>query len=275
MIASTTIQNVPRDLASISALSLSHQYKLVYQLGILDTEDQKSAFHGMRPEERAQLVLDTLNEYDKTGKGTMNNQLPLPMPMQQAQIAMPPGGLQQPQLPSPVQQYQQPPMQQMPMPQMPGGMPQMPGAMPQMPGSMPQPQLPGGMPGPRPQMPGPMPSMMSAPQQTQPAQSAPAPQAAPASYTTDAIRDLSTAVRELAESMQQMLEVQKKLSEHTNQVAHATENNTKICQLLVTMMIPFIEAQTSTPHDQYVTWLKSILDQGYDKFYLNQLLGKE
>lgn len=267
MIATTTVDGVPRDLQHIANLPLSHQYKLVYNLGVLSTEDQKTAFHALDKNQRAQVVLDALIEYDKKGNN-MNQpkaQMTLPqMQPQTQQIPLPPQGIGAPgQVPGQVPGQ----MPQMGMPQMgmPMGQPMsQPMGMPMGQPQMGQPQM--GMPMGQPQMGAPM--GMGMPQQQQPMMSQPqmmSAQPAPQAPTQN------DSIAKLAEAMSALAAAQEKMATELQALNSRASAHAKVSMLEYMTLISFIEQQLNSPHENLMNYLRDLAQKGYDEQILQEI----
>lgn len=193
---SAELQNIPRDLEYLKTLQVHEHFKILYALGLLSTNEQRTAFANLpMGEGKATFVLNALLDSDgvsvkkttKKAKGSKASedprQMTIPQTNEQGQnmLNVPQAGTPQ-QIPTPP--AGQPQQQVYSPPQMPVGAPNMPPMPPQ--GYAVGQQMPQmGMPG-APAFGGPpqMPPQMGMPQQVQqaPVQQMPASYAAPMPY---------------------------------------------------------------------------------------------
>lgn len=298
MIATTTVDSVPRDIEYIrNQLPVSHQYKVLHEIGVLNTEDAKLAFHNLNKEEKAQAVYTALLEIDKKGTSSMNPQIPgqmsLPMGQPQQQVALPPGGIpgtvgtpQMGQMPGAIPGMMPGGMpQQSGMPGMGGGMPPMGGVGMGVPGQMAQ-----GMPGmgsgmgfpqnnEQPTFPGMAPAFQQPSQPPQPQQMAPQMTQQPVQQQPSQAGSMDANISTLADSMRRLAEAQEKLVKSQEVIAGSLQEIRKLLEssasldsLTMLTLFGFIEASMKTDRNSLIGYYAQQIVGGQDVQLVQHLL---
>lgn len=288
MAGTVDIKEVPRELHALMALPLSHQYRLMYLTGKVNTQEQKLAFNAMPKEQRAAAVHEALIEYDKKKEAE-----PMAPSHPQAQNQQQTPGLQQ--APAPMGQpmmmgQQQPQMAQtgqhmvsqqmptMPMMQPTGGIPGMGTSSPQM-----GPPMGGGFPGmqgapmgsPPPMQGAPSMGMQGAPlvpTQWQPGiQQMPQPQPTAPTGGAD-IATLMAQVKTLATAMDAMRKAQEGVDEYVKDIHARVIGNARIDNLSLMAIVLFVQQQNGCDLPTALNWYKQQIKANAHVQVANELL---